>query len=403
MRNKFIERPKWTSDQYNALQSSANHIISGCAGSGKTLLACHIAMRYSKDKQVAILVFTKSLRTFIRDYIDNFGDNQIAVLYEFEWHMRNFPKYDVIIVDEFQDFSINDISNIVASAALGVYLFGDIEQQLYTENFQKEATLSFDELLAQTNFQHIELKDNFRVSEENKNLIASLYKSKSLGLSNFSTGAKPQILHFEDVKNELEWLKEFLQSNDEFKNIGILLKQNDAFKGGYYYRSKLRKDEIFGVLELQEFFKNNGIDSSFKHMNNDNLDFTKEVNINVMTYHSSKGLQFDCVILPFSSIVNHNYGVLNLPYVGLTRASKQIIITYSGLVAEEYSAPVDTSTFQGRILRKTAKDAMNQREKDELNLYESLKNTMFSNTPIFQSLKEKAKQHDTSDCKVVKL
>jgi ATP-dependent exoDNAse (exonuclease V) beta subunit len=398
MEIQFIKQPKWTEIQNIVFQSSPNHIISGCAGSGKTLLACHIAMRHSKDKKVTILVFIKSLRTFIRDYIDSFGENNIAVLYEYEWRQRDFPKYDLIIVDEFQDFSLNDISNVISCASQGVYLFGDIEQKLYSKNFQKETTLSFDELIAKTNFEHIELKDNFRISEENKNLIASLYKGNSLRNSNFSTGAKPKILHFEDANNELNWLKEFLLSNTEFKNIGILIKQNDGFKGGYSYRRQLRIDKIYGIMELQEFFKENGIDSSYKYKSNDNLDFSKEININIMTYHSSKGLQFDCVILPFANFVNDNIGTVNLPYVGLTRASKQIIITYSGLVAEEYSAPVAASTFEGKILRKTANDDITQQQQLEMMMIASLKDV-----PGFEHLKKKSQQLDISDCKVIKL
>ena len=56
----------------------------------------------------------------------------------------------------------------------GVYFFGDIEQNLYKVNFQKEATLNFDELIAKTNFKHLKLTENFRISEENKNFIAHL-------------------------------------------------------------------------------------------------------------------------------------------------------------------------------------------------------------------------------------
>jgi superfamily I DNA/RNA helicase len=397
--NQFNQQPIWTETQNRVFQSAPNLIVSGCAGSGKTLLACHIAMRHSADKKVAILVFTKSLRSFIRDYIDSFGKHNISVLYEYEWQSRDFPKFDLIIIDEFQDFSLNDISVVISRSTHGVYLFGDIEQKLYSKNFQNETTLNFDELIEFTNFENLKITDNFRISEENKNFIATLYKDNSLKNSTFFTGAKPIIHQFENVLSELNWLKEFLQTNTKFKNIGILIKQNDGFKGGYYFRKQLRKDKIYGILELQEFFKENGIASSFKYKSNDKLQFSREICINIMTYHSSKGLQFDCVILPFSNFVNDNYGTVNLPYVGLTRASKQIIITYSGLVAEEYSVPITPSTFEGKILAKTVNDDIPQKQ----HMLSSMLIEQFKDKPGFEHLQYKLQEIDTSDCKVLKI
>ena len=397
MDNQFIQKPNWTETQDKILQSAPNLIISGCAGSGKTLLACHIAMRHSVDKKVAILVFTKSLRAFIKDYIDSFGKNNVSVLYEYNWRSSGFSKYDIIIVDEFQDFSVNDISNVISCASQGVYLFGDIEQRLYTKNFQKETTLNFDELIEKTNFDHLKLTENFRISEENKNLIASLYKGNSLNNSTFSTGAKPKIIHFENVADELNWLKEFLATNTEFKNIGILLKQNDGFMGGYYYRRQFRKDKVYGIWELHKFFKETGLEVSYKYNFDDTLDFSKNININIMTYHSSKGLQFDCVILPFANFVNDNNGTDNLPYVGLTRATKQIIITYTGLVAEEYSIPVSASTFDGKILSKTANDSPYKKS-----ILDDLSSKKAINIWELEHKQTHMEQEDTSDCKVVK-
>jgi len=397
MHDHFLHKPEWTETQSKIFQSTPNLIVSGCAGSGKTLLACHLAIKHAKDNKVAILVYTKSLRTFVRQYIDSFGDNNISVLYEFQWRSRNFPDFDLIIVDEFQDFSINDISNVISAARKGVYLFGDIQQKLYRKNFQKEPTLNFDELLAKTTFKHINLEDNFRISEENKNFIASLYKKNSLNNSSFATTLKPKILHFESVLDEMNWLKDFLQNNITFKNIGILLKSNESFIGGYPYRRNFRKEKVFGILELNNFFNENNIPTTFKYKGTDRLDFTKEVNINIMTYHSAKGLQFDCVVLPFSNYINQNRGSDNLPYVGLTRASKQIIITYSGLVADEYSVRIEAGSFEGKVSRKNINDDLPNNNFSKVLLLTELKKT-----PGFENLNIGNIQFDLDGCDVIR-
>ncbi len=399
MQNQFPSFPNWTEEQKKVLSSSPNIIVSGCAGSGKTLLACHIAVQQPVSLQVAIMVFTKSLRTFVSNYIDQFDNENISVLYQHEWKTRNFPIFDLIIVDEFQDFSYNDIKNIIYRSKLGVYLFGDNEQKIYYKNFLKENTIELRDLIEKTNFEHFLLTENFRISEENKNLISSIYNGYSLKSSNFSTGNKPQILHFESIDDELIWLKNFLLKNSEYKNIGIFLKQNDSFICGYPYKHKVRQEKIFGIMELFDYLQNNGIKCSYKHKNNDNLDFSNLININIMTYHSSKGLEFDCVILPFANYANDNNGTNNLPYVGMTRASRKIMITYAGLVAEEYSKPLNSTTFQGKIIKRTYSDEISSVDKVYLNFLIEIKDK----TGIeIDKIRNEYQHLDISDCNTFK-
>jgi DNA helicase IV len=338
------------------LKSEPNIIISGCAGSGKTLLACYLAKKYAINYKTAILTYTKSLRTFISDFLSKMGIENVSVLYKAQWDKKIFQEHDIIIVDEFQDFSINDIQTVIRCAKIGVYFFGDSEQRIYLTNTDDESTVELNKIIEYTGFKHFNLKDNFRISVENMEFIHTLYKSNSLDNSFFNSGYKPKILQFENTIDELNWLKDFLVCNNEFKNIGILLKQNDGFKGAYFYKRKLKVDQIYGIIELYNFLKKHNISVNYKYKNDDNLIFTKEMNINIMTFHSSKGLQFDCVILPFSNYINENNKTINLPYVGLTRATKQIILTYSGLAADEYSVPITPDIFDGTLIIKSNRD-----------------------------------------------
>jgi ATP-dependent exoDNAse (exonuclease V) beta subunit len=118
-----------------------------------------------------------------------------------------------------------------------------------------------------------------------------------------------------------------------------------------------------------------------------------------MTYHSSKGLEFDCVILPFANYANDNYGTYNLPYVGMTRASKKIIITYAGLVAEEYSKPFNTTTFQGNIIKRTPSDEISSIDKDYLRLFIKTKD---KHSVEIDKIRKEYQHLDISDCNTFK-
>jgi superfamily I DNA/RNA helicase len=391
MNRSFNKYPEWTIQQKEILDAIPNIIISGCAGSGKTQLACHLAIKYSDSLKVAILVYTKSLRTFIKEYIESLTNNNITIFYEHEWKSRNYPKFDIIIVDEYQDFSLKDIENVINYSNLGVYLFGDEQQKLYKKNYYHEKTITTKELESFTKMKRIRLKENFRISMENKNFIKSIFINKSLDNANFHTETKPQILHFNTADDEINWLTSFIKDNKTFKTIGVLLKQNDGFKGGYYYCQRKRIEKIWGILELHKHFTQNRICSGYKYYSNDNLDFLKEVNI--MTVHSSKGLQFDCVILPFSNYANENNGNNSLPYVGLTRAINSIIISYSGLIADEYAFNINRENYVGKIRKKTKKDNIPLKE-----YVKSIINENFKDTPGFKTYNVDEEQMDASDC-----
>lgn len=402
--NQFVGVFKWTKAQSKIYRSKPNVIVTGCAGSGKTLLACHIAARHSNDKKVAIVVLTKALRTFIQESIRLLTKKNVTVFYEYEWREEGFQQFDIIIVDEFQDFSLNDILTIISSSRNGVYLFGDIEQKLYDTNMrqEQEPTLNIDELIAITNFDNIKLSDNLRISEENKSFIKSICKKHSLPNAAYASCLKPKILPFKKLSHELNWLAEFLLNNKDFKNIAILLKKNDQLISGYPYKKRIRKVKNFGIKEMKDYLQNKDIDVGYKYKNIDKLDFSKEVNINVMTYHSAKGLQFDCVILPFSNYANDNfgkYGAKNMTYVALTRATKQIIITYSGLVGSEFSVSISSKKYEGKILKKTSYDDLNFLQIAAIDFFEKHKE---SPDLIPRNIKQILENTNYLDCNSVK-
>jgi DNA helicase-2/ATP-dependent DNA helicase PcrA len=110
------------------------------------------------------------------------------------------------------------------------------------------------------------------------------------------------------------------------------------------------KDEIAGIQNRIEYFKNSGYQSLgilcktqrqanklFNQLNSDTVHLlTADSNafregINITTVHLSKGLEFDEVIVPFASTTNYHMEVdRGLLYIACTRAMHTLYLTYTG-------------------------------------------------------------------------
>jgi ATP-dependent exoDNAse (exonuclease V) beta subunit len=354
-------------EQNRVLNSEPNLIIHGSAGTGKTALSILLYEKWvNKGSRVAIIVYTKTLKEFISAILTGKGYHTSEVFYKKEWTYVDKNSYDVVIIDEFQDFSINEIINITSSK-MGVFLFGDDEQSIYKKTDSGEETTNYQEILDKTLFPIIELKKSYRVpievvslvhnvyyerqksSNENnlKSLLGALlvkqnkYDPKSIS-SNIHTSIQPEIIRFKDFDSELNYIYEFLNHQTDYKNIGILLKQNEDISVSDVDGIN---QTIPGVLKTHEFLYKKGIFLGYKYKSNSELVFENNININVMTIHSSKGLEFDCIILPFNCSENYNYN-RNLPYVAYTRTSKKLLILFSGTPSYEISKINPNSTFE---------------------------------------------------------
>jgi superfamily I DNA/RNA helicase len=322
--------------QKEILNASPNSIIMGSAGTGKTLLAAKFAIKiHQTNKSICLIVYTKTLSKFIKNY---FGESNIDVFHQFEWFNQKVRKsYDVIIIDEFQDFSIQSINSFRLSSKQGVYLFGDIEQKLYSKDlYDKNLTINEVEIqvLVEEGFNLYELNENYRIPRDIVEIVVKIFdevpKSSSESISIFDrirrakylkkkiltnnlVSEKTLIKQFYSKDKEIEWIVNFVKNIDN-TNIGILFPTN------------------FDIQLLSQVFTENGIINGFKDNNNNTIDFNNTKNINLMTIHSSKGLEFDCVIMPFFNDENlvhiNSIDGANIIYVALTRTKKQLVVTY---------------------------------------------------------------------------
>ena len=339
----MIKESELDDDQIKVLMGTLDKscIVSGCAGSGKSVLALIKAQRIQKEygNNYKIIVFTKALCNYM-----NSGKRELGLTNDFYYHKEwkyqrerrgrfmvysrdengnlipYMPSADYIIVDEIQDFSDEEIKDFLNATHKNFFFFGDTAQSIF-EGFK--TTLPVDRISSivplNMKVKNWELYRNYRlplpvarvvqsVGVDLPQFIESTYKSKET--------AVPRFLKYSDEDSQIKAIHDIIAKNN-MTDVAILLPDNDYVKSVY---DKLRA--MGGNYELRyndkEDFRNS----------QDNLNFTS-TNPKVMTYHSAKGLQFETVFLPYIENFSGNESDRKALYVAMTRTYRDLYIMYT--------------------------------------------------------------------------
>ena len=306
-------------------------IVKGCAGSGKSILALWKAKQIQNEGNGSYLfvVFTKSLKQYMSDGVKNIGlqsDNVETYHKCFYWTNNNGVwqqgdwnkgTVDYIIVDEAQDFSEEDILLFKSKAKKALLLYGDSAQQLYTF-IPNKTTISMDDMAYITRFPTEQLVFNHRLPKKVARLAEYINcENDSLERRCKNEGTeKPKILKYSSLEAELGAISEIIKNRD-FKDVGILFRNNAE------------------VRIAHNFFRNTGINVEAKVNEKIDLKFNSD-NPKIMTYHSSKGLQFEAVFLPGCAVSEDDDR--NPLYVAITRTYQSLYITHSGNLSKFFDA-----------------------------------------------------------------
>lgn len=289
-----------------------SYIVKGCAGSGKSILALWKAKQIQDEHRGSYMyiVFTKALMQYMADGIKEVGISQRNVDYHWHWVNRaGCPSADYIIVDEAQDFSKEDIELFKSKARKALLLYGDSAQQLYTF-IQDKKTVSMENIQYFTKFPVEQLVFNHRLPKKIAR-VAQYINSENDELEERCTvegTEKPKILEYPTVEKQYDAIIELIQ-NKHMEDVGILFRQNDEVEEAYNY------------------FQEHGLNVEAKFGKHMDLDFTSD-NPKLMTYHSSKGLQFENVFLPDCTVEDDDNR--NPLYVAVTRTYQSLYILHSG-------------------------------------------------------------------------
>ena len=328
---------------YTADLDSAMMIL-GPPGTGKTVLAIHRAMRILelKEESIGLFMHNNTLKDYTKDqtsqmsklkqsvetlkkHIGNryklinryvsWGDNYELKDFPFDAYtgryiefsdsdkQKLFPKYTIL--DEGQDYPKSFYKLIakhwIASRTknFGFYptIMADENQRLDPEKNADVKTIEsvFGDIAAvESLYSKKVLTENYRntlpIAKIGSRFFVGINEQAELPVKN---GNKPEFFFFDNYK---ELAVRVIKYKSTFPNqtIGILFSR-DASKNMVKRMTRellrelaARKNELSNNIVIQHYLANSGL----------TIDFTSSTTITVLTYQSSKGLEFDTVFIP---------------------------------------------------------------------------------------------------------
>jgi superfamily I DNA/RNA helicase len=307
-----------TIGQQAALNEPNAIAISGGPGTGKSVVSLwrHIRNYGTGSKKSLLLTYTKTLETYLassaRSENENAGN---AVDRTYRWTTYNVRKYDEIIVDEAQDVEGSRYETIRNYSA--VVSYGADDQQIV---FKNKATTQQQLSTIFPNNKSYVLDENFRNSYEIMIFVRALFPQKLVPQSTLNNllqegrrGNKPILL---------------VSNNDTTKQSKVIIDIINQFKSPTHNIAVLvplqKHVDIFANI-----IRTAGIQCScFKA---DDGGLCEIDNVHVTTFKSSKGTEFDTIIIPdfqtmLDNIANLNVIDENDYYVAITRAKRNLYL-----------------------------------------------------------------------------
>lgn len=306
------------------LNPNSRSLIQGCAGSGKSVLALHLAKHIlaAQSASVLVIVFTNTLSNYMKAGIRELDLPENICILAHHWANANpRPTADYIIVDEVQDFKQNEpdtwtgsydklfkratIEAFNESAHLGLIMFGDDAQMLYAHGTDLIHIVSMLNIKGGF-YQNLQM--NYRLPKKIARVAERIMDPAEFieGRCTREGENVPIINKCNSREEEMSYILSKILDND-LENVGILVPEN--------------KDAEY----VYTFLNHSGISTEAKTGKIDTLDFSS-TNPKIVTYHSSKGLQFENVFIPFCVENKKNRKPL---YVAMTRTLDRLYITYS--------------------------------------------------------------------------
>ena len=347
--------------------------IKGFAGSGKTVLLVHLineSLLKDPEKNICVIVYTHALKDLIQSGLSSNSSVKVITKDRF---LKEKDFYDLILVDEVQDIPNSDLLNIKARASK-IVIAGDLDQSIYLGN------CSQDEIKTLLSPREHSLIILYRLTQRLKNIVKSILPGSAIEAARSDRGQDVQVTlaKANGEEEEIDWLWQKCQDYSETGDPSVILLPNH--KSVQRYITKIAEIENHDINDYScERWGNNCYSTPNKQLSDASIplqylgnnygsleDSDDRPMTYVMTYHSSKGLDFNTVFLPcLNNSVEFWRDSDDLSrrifFVGATRSRKNLFLSYSSSEPHRYLIEMDQS-----LLHKiNCEDSLNEEDDDE--------------------------------------
>lgn len=351
----IIRRDRLDPDQRGIVDAPINNNmwIAGFAGSGKSVILVHKAIKIlegNPNAKVLFVVYTQSLVDLFRTGLATLGQQNIEVktIYDF---MNGGNVYDYILCDEVQDCTDSMIREMRSRTRRNVIVAGDKFQSIYEQDVKyRESTIDPQTLTSCLSAQISELTKIYRLTPSIIEAIDRFLPTMHLAVNGRPNAEKVDVsiklCNCSSKKEESTYVYDNAERYiRQYERTAILFPQHkDCIdfanylldsKGKPQWETELNRYNKPDFGSLNRHLSANGIKLMYVGNSYGSLKDAESKSIGViMTYQSSKGLDFEHVYLPFVSsnlfITYNNERSKTIFMVAMSRSSKNLTITYSG-------------------------------------------------------------------------
>lgn len=344
--NKLDDQQRDFVDNVNINQK--NIWIKGFPGSGKSILLAYTIQKTKRSTpgaSVVLVVFTQSLIEMFKAAFKEMGmEVNVETYFKF---MKSSSCYDYVFCDEVQDLTPRVLREM-NKRAQHIVVAGDSNQSIYESDPQyHESTVSPSEINNLLSSKEYELGIIHRLSKSIIQVVQKFLPRMNV-LTNppIFTDKSTEVRMCEARNNaeEVEYImKEAKKAVNVGKTAGVLLPTqkniltfvNEALTlaGKPIWREQTNNWGKIDFGAMNDYLR--GQDMPLKYVGNGYGSFSEsDGKITLMTYHSSKGLDFETVFLPFlnnSLFIAYDETLSKTLFmVALTRSRNNLYLTYFG-------------------------------------------------------------------------
>lgn len=325
--------------------------VKGFAGSGKSVLLIHSLksiLQKEPNAKIAIIVYTHSLidmfKTGLREL--NIGSS-VPVMTYIEFCDKNSQHFDYIFCDEVQDLP-SRVLYAMKTRSRKVIVAGDSNQSIYdTDPRWSEPVVDPNDVGEIISARPFSLNMIHRLTRSIISAVQRLLPNMNIWGARRDLTKQDVNIRLCEASSEIEEIKYIYQESQKGASVGdssvILLPTNNliskfvrlvlAASGKTTWQERTNQYNKPDYGDLNRHFKSQGIKMQFIGSGYGSLrDAEQNKDVIIMTYHSSKGLDFDNVFLPFlnNSLYLHPNKAETLFMVAMTRSRKNLYLTYFG-------------------------------------------------------------------------